>query len=134
MKREEVLKRKLDNIEKKGQRALETAKIFLELNGNVSDIELAKKLNEMGIETSSSTVGRDLMKNLEEYYLFMNNKNEGINTLNEEQQRVVSFIKEKRNINKYEGKVKGGNNSFKNNEIIRDDNNHFRGSKPRRRG
>ena len=130
MTRRELLNRKLNNIEIKGNRALETAKLFMEHEGNISDIDLAKELKEKGIETSSSTVGRDLSTNLERYYLFLNSKNDKA-YLDEEQQRIIDFIKEKRKSNKYEGKIRGGVNSSSNNEIIRDENNHFKGSKKR---
>lgn len=130
MTRREILNRKLNNIEIKGNRALETAKLFMEHEGNISDIDLAKELKEKGIETSSSTVGRDLSTNLERYYLFLNSKNDKA-YLDEEQQRIIDFIKEKRKSNKYEGKIRGGVNSSTNNEIIRDENNHFKGSKKR---
>lgn len=130
MTRRELLNRKLNNIEIKGNRALETAKLFMEHEGNISDIDLAKELKEKGIETSSSTVGRDLSINLERYYLFLNSKNDKA-YLDEEQQRIIDFIKEKRKSNKYEGKIRGGVNSSTNNEIIRDENNHFKGSKKR---
>ena len=130
MTRREILNRKLNNIEIKGNRALETAKLFMEHEGNISDIDLAKELKEKGIETSSSTVGRDLSTNLERYYLFLNSKNDKA-YLDEEQQRIIDFIKEKRKCNKYEGKIRGGVNSSTNNEIIRDENNHFKGSKKR---
>ena len=130
MTRRELLNRKLNNIEIKGNRALETAKLFMEHEGNISDIDLAKELKEKGIETSSSTVGRDLSTNLERYYLFLNSKNDKA-YLDEEQQRIIDFIKEKRKSNKYEGKIRGGVNSSTNNEIIRDENNHFKGSKKR---
>ena len=130
MTRREILNRKLNNIEIKGNRALETAKLFMEHEGNISDIDLAKELKEKGIETSSSTVGRDLSTNLERYYLFLNSKNDKA-YLDEEQQRMIDFIKEKRKSNKYEGKIRGGVNSSTNNEIIRDENNHFKGSKKR---
>lgn len=130
MTRREILNRKLNNIEIKGNRALETAKLFMEHEGNISDIDLAKELKEKGIETSSSTVGRDLSINLERYYLFLNSKNDKA-YLDEEQQRIIDFIKEKRKSNKYEGKIRGGVNSSTNNEIIRDENNHFKGSKKR---
>ena len=130
MTRREILNRKLNNIEIKGNRALETAKLFMEHEGNISDIDLAKELKEKGIETSSSNVGRDLSINLERYYLFLNSKNDKA-YLDEEQQRIIDFIKEKRKSNKYEGKIRGGVNSSTNNEIIRDENNHFKGSKKR---
>ena len=135
MTREEVEQRRIDNIVKKGERALATAKLFIELEGNVSDVELAKRLKEKGIETSSSTVGRDLSENLEYYYYFLNKKDKNVNYnedhLNEEQLAVIKFIKNKRKDNKYQGTIKGGLNSSINNEYIRDENNKFKGSKPR---
>ena len=118
-------------IIKKGERALATAKLFCELKGNVSDIELAEMLNKRGIETSSSTVGRDLTVNLSQYYSYMNESKYGISGLKEEEEVIVRFIKKKRAQNKLDGKSKGGKNSVMNNEIIRDNNNHFRGSRPR---
>lgn len=138
MTREEQLKRKIENIEKKGERALATAKLFIELEGNVSDIDLANKLKERGIETSSSTVGRDLTENLRNYYIYQNKKAISIPNMNEdeviltdEQKRIIEYINKKRTLNKYEGKVKGGVNSASKNEYIRDKNNHFKGSKKR---
>ena len=116
---------------KKGERALATARLFCELKGNVSDIELAEILNKRGIETSSSTVGRDLTVNLSEYYTYMNESKYGFSGLKEEEEVIVRFIKNKRAQNKLDGKRKGGKNSVKNNEIIRDSNNHFKGSRPR---
>ena len=68
MTREEEINRKLENIHLRGRRALETAKVFIEYNGKLSDIELASVLEKRGIKTSSSTVGRDLTFNLEKYF------------------------------------------------------------------
>ena len=44
MTREEELIRKIDNIHLRGRRALETARVFMEFNGNISDIDLAEEL------------------------------------------------------------------------------------------
>lgn len=114
-------------LEKKSPRVLLTAKTFLKEDGNISDIDLAEKINEMGFKTSSSTVGRDLSENLEECYKHMNNSD----SLTEEQEKIVELIKQKRRENKLVGKVKGGINSTTNNDYIRDNNNKFQGSRKR---
>lgn len=130
MTREEELIRKIDNIHLRGRRALETARVFIEFNGNISDIDLAEELIKIGIETSSSTVGRDLTINLEKYFKYLNMSRENIKdeVLVENQKEILSFIKNKREENKLDARKKGGNNYAKNNTPIRDENNLFRGS------
>ncbi len=126
MTREEELIRKIDNIHLRGRRALETARVFIEFNGNISDIDLAEELIKNGIETSSSTVGRDLTVNLEKYFKYLNlNKD---NILRDDQKEVLSFIKSKREENKLNARKKGGKNYAKNNTPIKDEFNHFKGS------
>ena len=119
--------KKENYINKKMTRVLNTVKIFIEKGGNISDIELAETLNEKGIKTSSSTVGRDLTSNLIEYYNYINQ----CSSLNEEQKKTVEFINEKRTQNKLDGKRKGGVNFSINNESIKDKKGHFKGSKSR---
>lgn len=124
-----------NKIEKKEKRIMSTVKLFIEYNGNISDNELAKVLNESGIKTSSSSVGRDLLYNLEEYYYYINRKKYNLGDdekyLDEEQERIVNFVKEKRIQNLKDAKKKGGNSSFEKNKYIKDEKGCFKGSKPR---
>lgn len=126
MTREEELIRKIDNIHLRGRRALETARVFMEFNGNISDIDLAEELIKIGIETSSSTVGRDLTINLEKYFKYLN-LNKTV-SLGDNQKEILSFIKKKREENKLNARKKGGKNYAKNNTPIKDEFNHFKGS------
>ena len=133
MTREELVIQKKKNIHERGIRAEETARLFLEHNGNISDIDLAKKLNEKGIKTSSSSVGRDLSKNLEDYYLYINRENKIIkqdeNYLTDEQQKTIDFIRKKRKENLYKAKVTGGTVSAERNQYIKGSDSKFKGCK-----
>ena len=130
MTREEEINRKLENIHLRGRRALETAKVFIEYNGKLSDIELASVLEKRGIKTSSSTVGRDLTFNLEKYFRYVNRDKKEFDEdfLIDNQIEMLDFIKRRREENALEGRIKGGNNYAKNNTPIRDENSHFKGS------
>lgn len=96
-----------------------TLEIFLENKGNISDENLAKLLAFDGIKSSSSTVGRDLTVNLKR--MFAEN-------ITDEQSDIIKFVEMKRKINKYNGNIKGGQNSVFNNDIIKDENGKFKGS------
>lgn len=95
-------------------RRLETVNEFLKMNGNVSDIDLATILNEKGIETSSSTVGRDLSEDWRLSKLPMD---------------VIEFIDKKRAENKLMGEKNGGINSQIANFYIKDTYGKFNGCK-----
>lgn len=93
-------------------RRLETVNEFLKMNGNVSDVDLSTILNQKGIETSSSTVGRDLSEDWRLTRLPMD---------------VIEFIDKKRTENKLIGEKNGGINSQTVNFYIKDSDGKFNG-------
>lgn len=121
------------------KRILKTLRIFIDNNGDITDELLARSLAIEGIQSSSSTVGRDLTINLKKLFSEQNRGNVSkINNLNgdgftDEQASVLAFITKKRKDNKYKGQVKGGKQSVFNNNIEKDDStSKFNGSKKRR--
>lgn len=102
-------------------RRLNTLKVFLE-DMTLSDEQITKILNEHGIETSSSTVGRDLT-NKEIIPIILEiypNKDPYI---------IFNSIKEARKANKKIGNRKGGITFAENNIAEKDDLGKFTGSK-----
>lgn len=97
-------------------RILETVKLFFENEGKISDNDLARILTLNEIKTSSSTVGRDLT-----------NKRT-MELIGEEQFELILKLREE---NKRIGNIKGGKNSVANNDILKDENGQFTGSKKR---
>ena len=64
MTRKEVEEKTQLSHNKKVIRVLKTLELFTQNNGNISDSELARLLTHFNIESSSSTVGRDLRAEL----------------------------------------------------------------------
>lgn len=137
MTREEQVKRKEKKTIERNKRVLTTLKVFIDNDGRITDERLAQTLSLMGIETSSSTVGRDLTENLEKVFLEENiRKRENgeflpIDELTEEQASVLAFVKKKRKDNKKEGLSKGGTTSSKRNDIEKTEDGKFNGCKKR---
>jgi len=102
--------------EKINIRILKTVEEFLNCKGNISDIELAQKLNSLNIETSSSTVGRDL------------NSKQALYLLGEEKYKKIEELRKR---NRHNAKIKGGQNYALNNISIKDEDGKFNGSKKR---
>lgn len=98
-------------------RVKNTIELFFENNCNISDNDLAEILTLKGIKTSSSTVGRDLVSERAETLVGAS---------------IVGKIKECRRLNKENGLSKGGKISVFNNDIERDENGKFTGSRPRK--
>ena len=98
------------------ERIFVTLKIFYENEGKISDEALARLVSIAGIETSSSTVGRDLTSNKIKNYIS-----------EEEYNNIQKMRKE----NKLLGTIKGGKKSSAINIICKDENGHFTGSKKR---
>lgn len=93
-------------------RICKTVNEFLK-NPEFSDYELASKLNDMGIKTSSSTVGRDLnSKRIEEIF----------------GKAIADKIVMYREQNKKRGEVIGGKNSQEKHSYEKDEKGHFIGS------
>lgn len=107
--------------EKINERRLITVKCFLENNLEISDIDLAKQLKEIGISTSSSTVGRDLSSEETKNILIEKYGKEGSN--------IFDTIGTARKENLHKAKIKGGNNFADNNEATKDEFGRFTGSK-----
>ena len=101
----------MNNIERL-ERVKKTIEIFLENNGRISDEDLANILSLSKIQTSSSTVGRDLTGNIAK------------DILSEEE---FNYIKNLRAENKLRGKQKGGLHSNINNNYLKDENGKFAG-------
>lgn len=131
MSKDELIIKKNELINKKIERVSKTIELFIKHNGNISDIELAEELNKYGVETSSSTVGRDLTNNINKYYSYLNEKKYGISEVLDSQLEIIEYIKNKRTLNKLEGKKIGGKNSSVNNIATKDELGHFNGSKKR---
>ena len=127
-----------NSIIKKSKRVLETYKEFVNCGGNISDSDIAKKLNSRGIETSRSTVARDLTDNLIEikkYGNFVDSFNNDIEfdkvPLTSEQQKEIESIFKKRQENLELAKSKGGASFASKNEALKDENGKFKGSRKR---
>ena len=99
---------------RKYKRVKQTIKLFLEHGGLISDIELANILKAEGIDTSSSTVGRDLTGDMAK------------EILTEEQYNNIVLL---RASNLLKGKQKGGQNYALNNTYQKDEHGKFTGSK-----
>lgn len=106
----------------KENRIIETVKEFLAHGGEISDKDLAVVLNNNGIKTSSSTVGRDLTDGYEDL-------RKGYNTSTVDRQyishEIASFIRDKRSEALLKAKIKGGITSSINNTVVRDKNGKF---------
>ena len=105
-----------------------TIKIFLDNNGEISDEKIARTLAFLGIKSSSSTVQRDLTENIKRLYMQVNNSLE----LTDKQKENIEFIRRKRKENLSKAKQKGVINSYKKNEIIKNDDSKFNGCAPRK--
>ena len=111
-KEQEILKEK--NYIKKRERIIYTLQVFMDNDGKITDEQLADKLLEIGVKTSSSTVGRDLSENLEKMFLEENKRKNTKNNallnleLTTEQASIIAFAKKKRKDNKHSGQVRGG--------------------------
>lgn len=98
------------------ERILITLKLFYENEGKISDESLARLVSMLGINTSSSTVGRDLTgKRIKDYI----------------SQEEYEEIQKMRKQNKIDGTIKGGKKSSTINIICKDENGHFNGCKKR---
>lgn len=96
-------------VDKKLERVLKVAKYFLENGGSVEEVS-----NATGF--SKSSVQRYLNDKLVVEHLGMNN---------------YTMIHDCLTRQKYEGKIKGGNNFAKNNIPLKDEKGNFSGSKKR---
>jgi len=96
------------------ERVKKTIEVFLENEGKISDEDLANILILSKIETSSSTVGRDLTGKIAK------------DILSEEE---YNYIQNLRVANKVRGNQKGGLNSSINNTYLKDENGKFTGCK-----
>ena len=138
MTRKEVEEKTQLSHNKKVIRVLKTLELFTQNNGNISDSELARLLTHFNIESSSSTVGRDLTINLKKVFLDQNKNastsvehliNDGLTS---EQVSILAFVTQKRRENKHRGQIKGGQHSVFNNNILREENStKFNGSSKR---
>jgi len=108
----------------KEKRIIETVKEFLAHGGEISDKELAVVLNNNGIKTSSSTVGRDLTDG---YEGLKNSYNHSTIDCQYISQEIASFIKNKRSEALLKAKIKGGITSSINNTVVRDKDGKFIG-------
>lgn len=106
----------------KENRIIETVKEFLAHGGEISDKDLAVVLNNNGIKTSSSTVGRDLTDGYEGLRKGYNHSTVDRQYISQE---IASFIKDKRSEALLKAKIKGGIASSINNTVVRDKNGKF---------
>ena len=106
----------------KEKRIIETVKEFLAHGGEISDKDLAVVLNNNGVKTSSSTVGRDLTDG---YDNLKNSYNHSTIDCQYISQEIASFIKDKRSEALLKAKIKGGIASSINNTVVRDKNGKF---------
>lgn len=133
MTRKEQLKQKEVNSNKKIERTLMTLQVFVEYKGKITDEMLADKLQEKGIKTSSSTVGRDLKpENLESFFIeqaakkrALNNDKNVTNELSPEESSIVAFVKKKRIESKKAGNSRGGLVSSRKSNIEKEKNEEF---------
>jgi len=95
------------------QRVKKTIAIFLENNGAISDEQLAHLLTVAGVETSSSTVGRDLTGDMAK------------EILSEDEYNNIVLLRAQ---NLLKGKQKGGQNYALNNTFQKDEHGKFTGS------
>lgn len=98
-------------------RILNTIKIFFDNEGKINDEHLARLLIIAGYETSSSTVGRDLVSQ------------KCKELIGEEQYNLILKLREK---NKQIGNAKGGQNSILKNNITKNEKGHFMGCERRK--
>ena len=131
MTREELRQISIEFKAKKNERIEATLNEFIKYNGKISDKDLAEELRKKGIKTSRSTIDRDLTNNLSDYFIELNKTKYGFESLTEEQENIILSVRQKRLENKVEGNKKGGINSSINNEAIKDEKGHFKGSKKR---
>ena len=103
-------------------RIIETVKEFLAHGGEISDKDLAVVLNNNGVKTSSSTVGRDLTDGYEDLRKGYNHSTVDRQYISQE---IASFIKDKRSEALLKAKIKGGITSSINNTVVRDKNGKF---------
>lgn len=97
----------------KYKRVKQTIQVFLEHDGLISDSDLADVLKTKGVETSSSTVGRDLTGDIAKTLLS-----------SEDYENIINL----RAQNQLRGKQKGGQNYAFNNTFQKDENGKFTGS------
>lgn len=98
------------------ERILITLKLFYENEGKISDDALARLVSMTGINTSPSTVGRDLTGEKIKSYI-----------TEEEYNEIQKFRKENRIL----GTIKGGKKSSDINIICKGENGHFTGCRKR---
>ena len=110
----------------KEERIIETVKEFLAHGGEISDKDLAVVLNNNGIKTSSSTVGRDLTDGYESLRKGYNHSTVDCQYISQE---IASFIKNKRSEALLKAKIKGVIISTTNNTVVRDKDGKFMGCK-----
>ena len=125
-----------EQYQKKKNRVLKTLEVFISNEGKITDERLAEALSLIGIETSSSTVGRDLTENLEKIFIEENARKNSIKPvkalLTDEQIDIIAFVKKKRKDNKKEGHSKGGKTSTKKHDVKKDEDGKFDGCTKRR--
>ena len=125
-----------EQYQKKKNRLFKIFEVFISNEGKITDERLAEALSLIGIETSSSTVGRDLSENLEKIFIEENIRKNNIKPvktlLTDEQRNKIAFVKKKRKDNKKEGHSKGGKASTKKNDVKKDENGKFDGCTKRR--
>ena len=139
MTRKEVEERHQREKQRKESRVIRTLELFINNKGNITDENLARLLALEGIESSSSTVGRDLTINLRNIFIAENQENKVSlefledNGLTRKQTNIICFIMQKRKENKHKGQIKGGKTAVFNNDIIKNElTNKFESSKGRR--
>ena len=145
MTRQEQAERKEANYQAKKRRVLTTLQVFVENDGEITDDLLAETVIFFGVETSGSTVGRDLTVNLEKIFLEENRRKEmeahygesssqehlDGSTLTQEQISIIAFVKKKRQENKKNGNSKGGRTAIRNNDVKKDKEGKFDGCRKR---
>lgn len=97
----------------KQTRIIRTMELFVEKGGNITDQHLALLLQKENINSSSSTVGRDLTINIRKLFLDYNKDKNHHNdsdstSLTKQQAAILAFIIQKRKQNKHKGQIKGG--------------------------
>lgn len=98
---------------RKYKRVKQTIQLFLEHGGLISDLELATILKAAGVDTSSSTVGRDLTGDMAK------------EILSEDEYNNIVLLRAQ---NLLKGKQKGGQNYALNNTFQKDEHGKFTGS------
>ena len=100
----------------KYKRVKQTIVEYLKRGGLISDIELAAVLKSNGVDTSSSTVGRDLVGSIAK------------TIISEQEYEQILLLRRQNLLN---GKQKGGQNYALNNVFLKDENGKFMGSSKR---